>query len=411
VGLRFGFHRRRRNFHADSGQRILVLSILGVVLLFLRHFFIGIAILALTGATITGLIDPYSIFNSPEISGFNTHKSPGSPRLFKPLQASARQADTVMLGSSRVQVGLNPDDLPNAYNFGIPGVLAAEMLIYGNHVMTDTSAKQLIIGLDFLTFNDDMYVRAGLATAVTGRYTLLRAIPKTLFSYEALARSRKTFRLSFKKKTVYHRANGFFLMRPHKDKTSSEAMLGSVSDFLSPGRPYNNKGDFHRSLGALDALIAAAVVKGIKIDLFFSPTHSSLMEALTIAGLGPGYEAWKRGVVEISARNGAALWDFGGYTRLTTIDLSDAQQNFIDASHYRPEVGRRILSIMDGRRPVQSDVKSLGVRLTPENFDDHLRTQRLARAAYRATHPADVAAIKHTACSSKHSGNFPGCPR
>lgn len=378
---------------------------------FLRHFFIGIAVLALMGAAINGLIDPYSIFDSPEIAGLNTHKSPGAPRFFKPLQASARQAGTVILGSSRAQVGLNPDDLPSTYNFGIPGVLMAEMLSYGKHVMADTSVKRLIIGLDFFVFNDNEYERASFDAAVTGRNILLRTIPETLFSFEALNRSRKTFRLSYKRKAVFHRANGFFLMRPPKDLTAREAMLASVRDFLAPGGLYADIGEFQRSLGALDALAAAAAVKGVRLDLFISPTHAALMEALTIAGLRPGYEAWKRGVMKITARHGATLWDFGGYTQLTSIELPDAQRNFIDASHYRPEVGRRLLSLMDGQASAQSSVQSLGTRLTPENFDNHLKSQRRARAAYRAAHSADVAAIRRAACSVKQSGGFPGCRR
>jgi len=240
---------------------------------------------------------------------------------------------------------------------------------------------------------------------VLGKNALLRSISETLFSYNALDRSRKTFRRSYKGITVYHRKDGFFLMRNPKGASSETTMLETVKGFLGPGGHYNDIKRVDRSLGEFEALLLAANAKGVKTDLFISPTHAALMETLDVAGLWKTYEAWKRRLAAMASRHKATLWDFGGYTALSTVPLSEAQGSFIDASHYRPAVGKRLLAIMGEN----TSSPAFGRRLTSENIASELAAQREARKTYRTNRPDDAKRIRAAACSVPKISRLPSC--
>ena len=364
--------------------------------MFFRHFFLCFFVLASASASLNWLFDPYDIYESPLIERINTHKSSGAPRFFKPLQVSARQPDVVFIGSSRVQVGLDPEFIPNSYNFGIPGIKATELLGYGTHILNDTGARQLIIGLDFFTFDDSQSVEGSYGLAVLGKNALLRALPETLLSFNALNLSRKTLKKSYKRKPVYHRKDGLYLMKNPPGRIAKDAVLESVKQFTKPGGSYNGLMPMDRSLDQLEQLLIAANHKGVKTVLFISPTHAALMEALDMTHLWETYENWKRRLSTITTNHKASLWDFGGYTALSTVPLEHSQSAFIDGGHYLPSIGNHLLEVINNN-PSSPD---FGRRLTPKNIEQELKQQREFRSRYRKANTDDVARIQFAVCSN-----------
>jgi hypothetical protein len=255
--------------------------------------------------------------------------------------------------------------------------------------------KHLIIGLDFGSFNDSKIVNGSYTSAELGKHALLKALPKTLFSLDALSLSRKTIKRSFKGEPSNHKLNGLYVMKIPETITPKALLIKSVKEFISPGGSYTGYTTFKRSLGDLNYLLSIAIAKGVKVTLFISPTHATLTEALDIAKLWNLYEEWKRHLTLIASKHKISLWDFGGYSDLSTMQISNAQSSFIDASHYRPSVGKYILKIM-----MQTCKNSVfNFCLTPENISAKLLTQRIRRTQYRIENNTDRKEIQNIACS------------
>ena len=363
---------------------------------FFHHFFIGFIGLAVLGALLNWFANPYGIYNPPFIKNLNSEKSAGAPRFFKPLQVSSLQPDVVILGSSRAQVGLDPSTLPNTYNLGIPGLTASELLGYGEHVLTDTKATRLIIGLDFFTFDDAQTVSGSYELAVLGKNTLFRAIPETLFSFNTLNLSRKTFRNSYKRKSSLHLSNGLYQLPLPSGHLPEDLILETVNLFTSPGGGYRGQKQFKKSLSKLGNLLEMANLKGVTVELFISPTHVALVEALDVVKLWNVYENWKRQLTHLAATQKVILWDFSGYTKLTTVSLANSQTVFFEGSHYLPSIGRQLLTIIN--KNIEN--KNIGQRLTPENIIEFLNSQRGARIKYRLNNAEDVERIRDVVCKN-----------
>ncbi|MEC4983484.1 MAG: hypothetical protein SAK42_05250, partial [Oscillatoria sp. PMC 1076.18] len=106
-------------------------------------------------------IDPFAAFGSPMISGVNQLKleQQAHVRLFKAIAITRLQPKTILLGSSRTDLGLNPDHQVFAnkspvYNLGVPGVNMYEVRRYFEHALQNQpEIKQVVLGIDFLMFN------------------------------------------------------------------------------------------------------------------------------------------------------------------------------------------------------------------------------------------------------------------
>ena len=98
------------------------------------------------------------------------------------------------------------------------------------------------------------------------------------------------------------------------------------------------------------------------------------------------------------------LWDFYGYDAYSTEPVpagGRALRWFIDPDHYTHVLGDIVL-----RRIFEGTDGSFGVRLTPENIEDHLKQVRGTQASYRTTQHADAERVRdiHTLATSSHPG-------
>ena len=79
---------------------------------YLRIF--GAALVTLLGllALANAAIDPYSLYDTPKIAGFNDRKVPPGDHLYalKTLASRRTSATALVLGSSRAEIGLDPGD-------------------------------------------------------------------------------------------------------------------------------------------------------------------------------------------------------------------------------------------------------------------------------------------------------------
>lgn len=359
---------------------------------YLKRFFLTIgSILCLVGA-IDYLIDPFDLWNPPRIERVNTIKSVGNPRFVKPLQVERRKPETVLLGTSRAFYGIDPHDLADGdriYNLGMPAATATEIAGYGFHVLADTDAKRLIIGLDFFSFNDMNPPDPAYDDAVLGRHAVLRAAPIVLFTQAALERSWRTIRASRRGIPADFHHDGFAVIPPVPGKDGTTIAFQEIYRFLHTPYLFGHYDSFERSLADYRTLLIAAKAKGLDVITYISPEHASLTEAVHVAGLWPKLKEWKRRLLSLQEPLGIPLWDFSGYNRLTVTPFGGDMETHVDGSHFRPWIGRLVIERIRGA----AEPADFGVSLTPANIEAHLSQIDRDRETYLAKRPDDVAKI------------------
>jgi hypothetical protein len=106
------------------------------------------------------MADPYYVFGSPTLPGINAVRPYYELHVLaaKPYQVRRIKPAAVSLGSSRVEVGLEPRHPgwadPNVFNFGLPSATIYEVMLAFLHARTvGQPLKQAVVGLDFFGFN------------------------------------------------------------------------------------------------------------------------------------------------------------------------------------------------------------------------------------------------------------------
>jgi hypothetical protein len=360
---------------------------------FIGHFFAGIAVLMGLVGTINYLMDPFDLWSAPLIPGINAAKSVGNIVYLKPLQVLMRQPHTVVLGTSRVQFGIDPKDFPageRVYNFGVPAAKVSELKDYTDHILANTPTSTLVIGLDFFSFNDLEMPDSAYRHVTLGSTALWRAVPVLLFSQAALERSRHTLADSRKKATGNDRGDGFSVFPIGRSPRAD--FLATVARFVGNDYVYGDYRSFARSMRDYRALLTAARARGVTVVSYISPVHAAFLEAIDCMGLWPTFKAWERELAQVSQEFHVPLWDFAGYNEITTTPLKDGFRTHFDGSHFRPEIGRLVIARIYG----EGEPSTFGIRVDPGNIEAHLAEMEAARERYRVSNAADVADVAAT---------------
>ncbi len=344
---------------------------------------------------ITGInifINPYNIFDSPTVSGFNQGKPPllKNARLMKSVQITKVKPKTLLLGSSRADYGLNPNNEnlihQPAYNAALPAATPYEMRRMLQHTLVNQpEIKTVIIGLDEFMFNElNKDFTEVEEHRLEKKHIDIKDILNTTLSYQALAASLETINYSRQHPNhIPYNDRGHLNLRP-VDQDSSQRMRlfrGTLRSFYTNFPVYKMS---QESLAEIQNIIRICQENQIDCHFFLSPPHATHLQAIYHAGQWPAYEQFKREIVKITP-----VWDFSGFNSITTEPLNRDIKNYIDSSHYRSEIGDMIISKMLDN-PSVNYPKDFGIWLTPDNIDEHLKNTRIAQEAWAKRHPNDV---------------------
>ena len=99
------------------------------------------------------IVDPYHVFRVVEINNFNANKifQSNKEQIFKPISVYKNQPQIILLGSSKLQMGLNPRTVEkvtgqSTYNMGIDGPTIYELL----HFQKFTTVSKVYNSLELL---------------------------------------------------------------------------------------------------------------------------------------------------------------------------------------------------------------------------------------------------------------------
>jgi hypothetical protein len=340
-------------------------------------------------------VDPYGVYRILSLDGFNQVKPDKwkHQRLFKAVDVTRIKPFTIFLGSSRTNLGLNPSytalkDKQPAYNLGLNGANTYETLRYLQHaIKNQKDLKLVILGLDFIMFNQDLGNQTGFEESRLEKQLLTgKDFINTAFSFDALSLSEKTFRAnkSNSERDIYY-PNGYMrLGRSQTDRNLTE-FKKSIGVYFNVHSQYKLSQAY---LNDLREIVRLCREHNISLVAFISPAHVTQTEAIYAAGQWQLLEQWKREVVKI-----LPVWDFSDYNSITTEPISEKMHHYIDSSHYKEAIGNsildRILSRNTGKIPL-----NFGVYLTPENVETQLIKLKRDRARWAKQYPDEVELVK-----------------
>lgn len=368
-----------------------------------KRFNISFLAFTLPGLLSLGLfniaIDPYGVFNSSEISELNRLKAKQflNVRLFKAIKVTQIKPKTLLLGSSRTDLGLNPEH-PSfaaqqpAYNLGLVGPNIYEVKRYLEHTLTNQpEIETVVLGLDLFMFNEHKQNAIDFnEDRLEKKSITLSDLLNITLSTTAIEASVETIKSNKNADSYYlYHPNGLRYVYQNKPRQSARKRFeGSINGLLNSDEYYHNYKLSAKFLQDFKDIVTICKDRNIELKVFISPSHASQWESLYRGGLWQIFEQWKRELVEITP-----VWDFSGYNSITTEAIDREMQNYWDSSHYRQEVGDLVIDRLFNV-PANQVPKDFGMLITSQNIESHLVNILAARELWVKNNPETVDFIK-----------------
>ena len=387
------------------------------------------------------VVDPYRLFRLVDVAGVNAVKP--SPEHFqseiKLAGAKALRPATVLMGNSRVDVGIDPDSEQlgaarrPAYNLAIPGTGVGTSREQFEHLRdAGATPSTLLLGVDFFDFLLDPDSVEAPAKSPPAGLASQRWKVETLFSLNALLDAVRTLRIQRDPDAGMMTARGFnplhdYLRFARMDGYHSlfqQRALENARNFsLAPHGIARSRGDSSSEWRDLGALLDAAARAKTDVHLIIYPYHVQLMAMMEQTGLWPAFEQWKlRLLREVARFNGAhpaariVLWDFSGYGALQCEpipakgDVVHGTRWYWESGHFKAALGERILARIFGAAGAGSVTEEFGFRLDAANWSENRERIARERLDCLAAAPAmfrDAAAMVAD-FQARHRGKAPG---
>lgn len=377
---------------------------------YISTYFTSFAIVLFSIAIFNWFIDPFGMFWSPQIERVNLVKPEAGKRsrITKAYQVNEIKPEILIVGNSRVEMGLNPNNNnfngKVVYNQGMPGASVAMQVDYAlDAIANNDTIEQLFVGVDFLDFllsekqalnfktkNNSLGKTKYNFRLVSQDNSNLASIARLkekltmMFSLDAFSASISTI---FQQKSMSSSLNplGFnnalsyvSIMNSEGIKPLFKQKLHEISTRLT-SKPWVIKvqetAPYSPIFAHLGRLIKVAKEKQVNITFFINPYHFSYLHTLYDNNQWSNFQVWKKTLVNyLSAMQGEGfiLWDFSGQSNFVNeaVALTNPKQQmqwFWEPAHYKKELGNSILSSLINKFPEHVD---FGEKLTLNNIDN-----------------------------------------
>lgn len=375
-------------------------------------------------AAVNWLVDPFSVFDSPRIVGFNANK-PGYVdhlRLTHVYRVQRVAPDCILLGTSRTGRGLRPDHPALAghecYNQALPAISMYEMRRYLQHAAAIRPLKRVILALDFRVMNtaadrSGAFVEQRLAVDTDGRsqFNLFSAwLPDMTSSLASLPALQASFSTVRKQSWVRDTLSPRGYWAPLTDRYDHPAGFRSYTANTLRRYEEVRRSDevFRRNADELRLLLGAAYATGADVRVLISPSHAWHWQALWISGLWPRFNEMKRLLVRANAEEAARvgrepfpLWDFTGSDgpalEPLPVEPASSMRWFWEPVHYKGALGDILLDRIHGVAMSDPALAGFGVRLDQVDLEAHLSRLQNLQQRFAVAKPLEVSEIERLA--------------
>jgi hypothetical protein len=370
-------------------KKLLILSLLFVI----------------TAISFNWLINPYGIFNSPEIEGINKNKPEFSIhlRLAKAAAVYEQKPEAVILGTSRSEFGFDPNHIAwktnLVYNLALSGSNMYEVLRYFQYVHRIKYQKQVILAVDFFMFN---IFRKNKPDFKESNFTPNQLL--TLASIDTFFASIKTVFKQHTEEIYLDNGQQHWTLNANNIRNKGghrQAFRSTEKKYMKKvwfqGKQYKFTNRKQSTLNYFRTLLDIAYRDNVDLRILISPSHARLWEALDSVGLWKKFEQWKREMVLINEQQAKKhkktpfpLWDFSGYNSFTTeevppLDDKKTQMKWYwESSHYKKELGDYVLDrVFEYNHPDRIIPDDFGKLLQSKNIEQQLAKIRVEQQNYR----------------------------
>lgn len=408
-------------------------------------FVVVLVVLLMSIPLFNVVVDPYWAFGIVEVEEFNAAKPQftNELRLGKALAVCRIKPEAVILGSSRAELGLNPEHpgfarfVDRTYNNAMAGIGLHETLRTLQHAYFSSKGKLklAILALDDLMFsaNRESVVFGTEVIGYDEKRLVLTPEQSCLGTY--LRESEQLLFLQGIKTSVHTLAHQDFQenylpngMRDPESNSLATGMplVGHRTAFRNneayylkriwtagPEQRYCLKAESYGStMEKLRVLVRFARDHEIELRLFFSPVHARLLIAARESGLWTMIEDNKRAVVQVLAEDAARdlarkpfqLWDFHTFNSITNElvppldDIESKMKWYWEVSHYKSVTGDLVLDqVLEHQEPGRDVPDDFGILLTAKNIESELHKLLADSRTYDLQYPNDVEEIRKQA--------------
>jgi len=363
-------------------------------------------------AGFNAIIDPEARLLIVDKPGFNQAKIALQTNSRKGKATALRQCgyNTIALGTSRAETAIAVDHPAlkdgRTYNAALRGGTIYEMRRLAEYATRHGNLKQLVLGLDFESFNAQIPFAEDFAESPLAETVSVASLARYLVSVRTLRLSLVTVAWNIKGKAILCSDSG-----EHKRTYELEAARKTF-DFILRRYAIGNYSDYilgEQGIQNLATLLNELAHADVKVYAYISPVHVTHLELMAEMNLSKDYENWKRKLVALFAevnrdlpeQQQMALWDFSGYSEISTEKVpGPEQQKFMrwydDSSHFNRSVGGLILDRMLGTQPGESVTReTFGVMLTPDNIDLQIEADQRNSKLYRLYNPDEILRLQN----------------
>ncbi len=356
---------------------------------YLAIFISSLIVLSALTVLINYKIDPYLIFNSPRIDNLNQYKTDINSHIrgSKAYHPTYYEWDALIIGNSRVEMGLNPEHECfkernlNVYNLGIPGAGVREQLEFALNIIHNQPIKQVFLSVDFLDFLVKIGERSKMGSFNWSEPPVNKSLRysfdgtlnsewhwesfkdkyRSLYSLDALTSSIKTVMMQSDSR-ANRTQKGFNPANDFRASTEIEGVnaifeqkINSLDKRLANEWDlYYEDGSTSRAFLALEKFIDITQKKGIELTIFTNPFHEKFWDLLKRKKLYYQHQEWINRLVQMLNQKNLSniqFWDFSG----DSIYIHEAIPKsikytplnwFWEPSHYRKELGDLMIESM-----------------------------------------------------------------
>ncbi|SEK29091.1 hypothetical protein SAMN05216387_10177 [Nitrosovibrio tenuis] len=363
--------------------------------------------------TFVVIVDPYDQYRIVVLPGFNLVK-PGLTRYqseIKLTHAADIQADALIYGHSRAEVGFDPEAPVfarhglSAYNLAIPGTgifTARKQAEYLHRI--GIKPKVIILGVEFLDFMEASHASPSViakARAPDDQHPVTQWFWRfdSLFSLASIKDAIRTLYLQHDNEADTMTSRGFNPLSEYGPIVRSEGYFTLFQQRAQENtRIYLRKAKGSLSLadfGHLRAILDMAAESGSDVNLIIYPYHAQIFALFEEIGLVHAFEEWKNLLInEISAAQlrhpdaRIALFDFSGYSSYNCEkvpakgDRVTATRWYWEAGHFKKQLGDVVLESMFSRSTNPLLMVRAGSEV-PEKFGFQLEEANKSQNAQR----------------------------
>ena len=355
-------------------------------------------LIVLSGVTVTinYAVDPFLIFGSKRVAGFNAIKAAINSHtwLMKTYHPTLGEWDTLLLGNSRVEIGFDPQHRclaeigAKAYNLGVPGANVSEQVEFAANVLYDQPIKQIFLSVDFGDFISKVVSAQSAIDADAGAGTNLRyrldgseapgyswnAVKdryQALYTFDAMLSSAHTMAMQTNS-SPNRDPFGFNPARDFADSVDAEgaqALFAQKIDnldskFSAPWRLIDPNNSSSSEFSALESFLEIARDRGIRVTVIASPFHAEYWAILKEHRLYQEHAHWLKLLTEQLTEfdDIVTFWDFTADSEFSQETVPDEEVRsgplnwYWEPVHFRSQLGDLILETVLSDRCKQAEV-------------------------------------------------------